>query len=714
MKILGRTQVYLFLVSVMMVFGLSACGGDQRGASDATSVMQAAANSANVSPSQDASSQTQAQTSIALPPMGWASWNAYGCNITEDLVKTAADVISGGLKKDGALMKAGYNYINVDDCWFAPNRDAQGNLVADPVKFPSGIKALADYVHARGLKFGIYEVPAAETCAQRNNLYPGHTNPMGSLGHEVQDANTFASWEVDYVKYDWCSPDGTTDEQVAGFQKMRAALNSAGAAMNRPIVYSINPNSFHVDKTGRSYDWGQVADLWRTTEDITYDTGTPGHQSTPDFSRIVNQNFYGNLFPEAQHTGAYNDADMMLAGFGLTAAQDQTHMSLWAISGAPLILGVDLTTPLSAATMDTLTNPEVLAVDQDPRGMQAIRVAVPQNGLGVWAKLLSGQGRRAVVLLNTTGSAAPITVNWKDLGLDPAASADVRDIWAHKDLGSHTSGYTVPAVPAGGSVMLAIVGTDDASKVQVAKPMTHEDGVARYTVNATTGGYIDVTYRNNGKSTMKVSLILNESVLTTIQLPVTTGQSQGTVTVYMPFVPGSNKLTFVLPGKGGRAPSIGKVTLIAAPQPALPPVIYEAESPTNIIQDASVQACNICSGHEKVGNFVNSDSSLQFNGIVAAADGNYAVPVVYISADDGGGQPRAMNVSVNNGPPIAVQFPGEGTWDFPILSSVQVVVPLKAGVANTIKFSMVSGNYGPDIDGLGEAASQPVSQPVKQ
>ncbi|MFM0375006.1 hypothetical protein [Paraburkholderia aspalathi] len=712
MKILGRTQVYLFFASIVMAFVLSGCGGDQQGSSNAASVAQVAANSANVS-AQDASSQTQSRgsiASIALPPMGWASWNAYGCNITEDLVKTAADVISDGLKKDGPLMKAGYSYINVDDCWFAPSRDAQGNLVADPVKFPSGIKALADYVHARGLKFGMYEVPAAETCAQRNNLYPGHTNPMGSLGHEVQDANTFVAWGVDYVKYDWCSPDGTVDDQVAGFQKMRDALNSAGAAVNRQIVYSINPNSFHTDKTGRSYDWGQVADLWRTTEDITYDTGTPGHQSTPDFSRIVNQNFYGNLFPEAQHTGVYNDADMMLAGFGLTAAQDQTHMSLWAISGAPLILGLDVTTPISSATMATLTNPEVLAVDQDPRGLQAIRVAVPQNGLGVWAKLLVGQGRRAVVLLNTTGSAAPITVNWKDLGLDPAAPASVRDIWAHKDLGSHRSEYTVSAVPAGGSVMLTIAGVDDASKIHPAKPGRHEDGAARYTVNATTGGYIDVTYRNEGTSSLKVPLTLNDSVLTTIQLPVTTGHAQGTVTLYMPFVPGSNTLSFALPDKGHHAPSIDKVTLIAAPQPALPPVAYQAESATNIIQDAAVQACNICSGHEKVGNFVNSDSSLQFNGIAVPVDGEYAVPVVYISADDGGGSPRALSVSVNNGPPVPVQFPGEGTWDFPILSSAQVTVPLKAGAANTVKFSVISGNYGPDIDGLG----QPISQPVKQ
>lgn len=696
MRILGRTQVYLFFVSAMLAFGLFACGGDQQNPADATNVVRAAANSSA------ALSATPSSPQNMLPPMGWATWNAYGCNINENLVEKAADTISGGLTKNGPLLKAGYIYINVDDCWFAPSRDSQGNLVADPTRFPTGMKALGDYIHARGLKFGIYEVPAAQTCAQRNNLYAGHTTPMGSSGHEVQDAQTFAAWGVDYLKYDWCTPDGTLEDQEAGFQKMRDALDNAAAAVNRRIVYSINPNSFHSDKTGRSFDWGQIADMWRTTEDITFVTGVPGAQSTPDFSRIVNQNFYGNLFPEAQHTGAYNDPDMMLAGFGLSPDQDQTHMSLWAIAGAPLILGVDFTIPVSPSTMATLTNPEVLAVDQDGHGLQAIRVAEPRNGLGVWAKLLSGKGRRAVVLLNTTGSAAPITVNWKDLGLDPAVSADVRDVWAHKDLGSHTSGYTAPVVPAGGSVMLTIAGADDAAKIQLATPTTNADGVARYTVNTATGGYIDVAYRNAGTAALKVPLILDEAVLTTVELAPTAKHTQGTVTLYMPFKPGSNELTFVLPSGA----AIGGVTLIAGPQPALPPVVYDAESPANFIQDATIQTCNICSGHAKVGNFVNSDSSLQFNGIAVATDGEYTVPINYVSADDGTGSPRAMNMSINNGPLVPVQFPGEGTWDFPILSSIQVTVPLKAGVANTIKFSVLPGNFGPDIDGLG--------QPVKQ
>jgi alpha-galactosidase len=170
MKIPCSVRVYLFFVSVLIAFGLFACGGDQQNPAVATSAVQAAAISPADPSAAPSSSQITGQSPIMLPPMGWASWNAYGCNINESLVKTAADTVSGGLKRDGTLMKAGYSYINVDDCWFAPARDPQGNLVADPIRFPDGMKALGDYIHARGLKFGIYEVPAAETCAQRNKM----------------------------------------------------------------------------------------------------------------------------------------------------------------------------------------------------------------------------------------------------------------------------------------------------------------------------------------------------------------------------------------------------------------------------------------------------------------------------------------------------------------------------------------------------------------
>lgn len=207
------------------------------------------------------------------PPMGWNTWNSFGCGISEQLIRDSADtLVSSGMKD------AGYDTVIVDDCWFDPNRDAQGNIHGDPVRFHSGMKALGDYIHSKGLKFGIYEVPTERTCGQSNNQYPGST---GSQGHEQQDADSFAAWGVDYLKYDWCAKTGTLDEQVAAFGKMRDALHNTG----RPIVYSINPNSFHDDKTGATYDWSAVANMWRTTEDIS--AAWDKHKTTNSYSMGV-------------------------------------------------------------------------------------------------------------------------------------------------------------------------------------------------------------------------------------------------------------------------------------------------------------------------------------------------------------------------------------------------------------------------------------------
>ncbi|WP_229691233.1 glycoside hydrolase family 27 protein, partial [Sphaerisporangium melleum] len=196
------------------------------------------------------------------PPMGWNSWNTFGCNISESLIKQMADaMVNSGLRD------LGYQYVVVDDCWMNSTRDSAGNLQANASRFPSGMKALGDYLHGKGLKFGIYQAPLDKTCAQYFNSYPGAT---GAQGHEEQDARQFAAWGVDYLKYDWCSPSGTIDDQVRTFAKMRDAL----AATGRPILYSINSNSVH-DKTGPRRNWGDVANIWRTTEDITnkWDTG---------------------------------------------------------------------------------------------------------------------------------------------------------------------------------------------------------------------------------------------------------------------------------------------------------------------------------------------------------------------------------------------------------------------------------------------------------
>jgi alpha-galactosidase len=372
------------------------------------------------------------------PPMGWNSWNTFGCNINETLIRQMADaLVSTGMRDRG------YQYVVVDDCWFNPNRDAQGNLQGDPGRFPSGMKSLGDYLHARGLKFGIYQVPVDQTCAQYFNTYPGST---GSLGHEVQDARQFAAWGVDYLKYDWCSPNGTIDEQVATFAKMRDAL----AATGRPIVYSINPNSIHA-KTGPLRNWSDVANLWRTTEDITnaWDTGqTNGYPM--GIQNIVNVNV-----PLASYAapGGFNDPDMMEVGRGvLTDTEQRSHFALWAVMAAPLIAGNDIRSS-SAATLTILNNADLIAVNQDSLGLQASQVSF-DGTRRVLAKRLAN-GDVAVALFNQGGGATTISTTAAAVG-KTGSSFTLRDLWTGAT--STTSGTISATVPGHGTAVYRISG----------------------------------------------------------------------------------------------------------------------------------------------------------------------------------------------------------------------------------------------------------------
>jgi alpha-galactosidase len=372
------------------------------------------------------------------PPLGWNSWNSFGCGVTEAAVRQAADaMVSSGMRD------AGYRYVVVDDCWFDPQRDAQGNLRAHPTKFPSGMKALGDYIHALGLKFGIYEVPTERTCAQRGGAHPGAT---GSLGHEAQDARTFASWGVDYLKYDWCSPDGTRDEQVARFTIMRDALRATG----RPIVYSINPNSYHAI-TGDKYNWGEVADLWRTTEDLL------------DIWQNGNTNSYpmgvGNVLdvtaPLAAQTGPthWNDPDMLVVGRpGLSLTESRTHFTLWALLAAPLMAGNDIRT-MSADVSAILRNPRLLAVNQDRLGAGGRRVR-DDGDVEVFAKPLS-DGSVAVGLFNRGGGTATVTTNAAQVGLS-GTSFTLTDLWTGAT--SSTAGQISASVGAHGVVAYRVAG----------------------------------------------------------------------------------------------------------------------------------------------------------------------------------------------------------------------------------------------------------------
>jgi alpha-galactosidase len=373
----------------------------------------------------------------ATPPMGWNSWNAFDCNINETKIKAAADaLVSSGMKD------AGYQYVCVDDCWMN-GRDSAGNIQWDTTKFPSGMASLGSYIHGKGLKFGIYSAPNTGTC---QGLYGNPSMPsvyVGSLGHEQQDAKSYAAWSVDYLKYDDCGG------PLSGFAPMRDALKSTG----RPIVYSINPyNGNTCDPTGAhtstcGLDLPGIANMWRISADIKATWG--------DVTRIIDID--ASLAPYAG-AGHWNDPDMLEVGnSGLSDTEARTHFSMWAIFAAPLIAGNDLGS-MSATTKATLTNTEVIAVDQDPLAEQGRLVASPGTNLQVWSKTLSGTNVRAVALLNRGTAAASITVQWSALGI-PTGAATVRDLWSHTDLGSFSGSYLASSIPSHGVVMLKVTST---------------------------------------------------------------------------------------------------------------------------------------------------------------------------------------------------------------------------------------------------------------
>ncbi|WP_127509355.1 glycoside hydrolase family 27 protein [Actinoplanes solisilvae] len=373
------------------------------------------------------------------PPMGWNSWNTFFCNINESLIRGMADsMVSSGMRD------AGYQYVVVDDCWMQSTRDSSGNLQGDPTRFPSGMKALGDYIHGKGLKFGIYQAPLDQTCAQYFDSYPGAT---GSQGHEVQDARQFAAWGVDYLKYDWCSPAGSISEQVATFAKMRDAL----AATGRPILYSINSNSIH-SKTGPQRNWGDVANIWRTTEDIQLVWKTDQTNGYP----MGVQNIIDVNVPLAGYAqpGGFNDPDMMEVGRGtLTDTEQRSHFAMWAVMTAPLIAGNDLRS-MSAATQTILKNPRLIAINQDALGRQGVQVAGDANQR-VLAKRLA-DGDVAVALFNQSNASRTISTTAAAIGKTGASTYSLVDAWTGGT--TSTSGTISASVPAHGTAVYRVSG----------------------------------------------------------------------------------------------------------------------------------------------------------------------------------------------------------------------------------------------------------------
>ena len=367
-------------------------------------------------------------TLAATPPMGWNSWNTFGEKIDETVVRGAADTfVNIGLKD------LGYEYVVIDDHWEG-GRDRQGNLIANPKKFPSGMKALADYIHSKGLKFGIYSCAGDKTCG----------GEVGSNGYEEQDAKVFAGWGVDFLKYDYCNAPEDFEIAMQRYTKMGNALKNTG----RPVLFSIcewGPRS--------PWLWGRKAggNMWRISFDVGDMWDTP-HNVRSCIGILAAIDASANHENHAG-PGGWNDPDMLVVGLsnqgfikggGCSNEEYQTQMSMWCMLASPLMIGCDIR-KMDEETKRILSNPEVIAIDQDKLGKQAYRVA-RTGSTDVWMKPLS-DGSVAIALLNRGESKTEITVNWKDLNIDPSVSLKIRDLWKHADLGSFKEKFSVETAP---------------------------------------------------------------------------------------------------------------------------------------------------------------------------------------------------------------------------------------------------------------------------
>jgi len=345
------------------------------------------------------------------PPMGWNSWNKFGCNINENLIKEIADAMVKNGMKD-----AGYEYIVIDDCWQIA-RDKQGNIIADPKRFPSGIKNLVDYVHSKGLKFGLYSDAGTYTCQKR----------PGSRGYEYQDARAYASWEVDYLKYDWCSHGKQNSE--ASYKLMRDALYAAG----RPIVFSICEWG-----TTKPWLWARdIGNLWRTTEDIQDCWDCINDWGGIGWTLILDKQ---SGLEQYAGPGHWNDPDMLEVGNGgMSDKEYRAHFSMWCMLSAPLMAGNDIRN-MSESIKKILTNKEVIALNQDPLGKQGFKYG-DFGDYEIWVKFLKDD-ELAIAFLNRGNRPINIVVNWKNILRKNGLRKNVyklKDLWKHKIIGNTKS-----------------------------------------------------------------------------------------------------------------------------------------------------------------------------------------------------------------------------------------------------------------------------------
>ncbi|MFI6034974.1 ricin-type beta-trefoil lectin domain protein [Streptomyces sp. NPDC051315] len=484
-----------------------------------------------------AQAATARQIPVPTAPMGWASWNSFAAKIDHNVIKQQVDAFVAA-----GLPAAGYQYVNIDEGWWQGTRDSAGNITVDESEWPGGMSAIADYIHSKGLKAGIYTDAGKDGCGYYFPTGRPAAPGSGSEGHYEQDMLQFSKWGFDFVKVDWCGGDAEGLDAATTYKAISDAVARATATTGRPLTLSICNWGYQ-----NTWNWAPgLAPMFRTSTDIVY------WGNKPSMTNLLS-NFDQGLHPTAQHTGYYNDPDMLMVGMdGFTAAQNRTHMNLWAISGTPLLAGNNLAT-MTAETAAILKNPEVIAVDQDPRGLQGVKVAEDTTGAQVYGKVLAGTGKRAVVLLNRTSSARNITVRWSDLGLTNA-SATVRDLWARADVGTYGTSYTAN-VPAGGSVMLTVTGGTEAS----GSTYTGTSSFSGVAAGSTGLKVVDVAYTNTASTARTATLKVNGQTATTVSFPPT-GSAQGTITLQVALSKGSSN-TIAFTG----APALADITVRPLP-----------------------------------------------------------------------------------------------------------------------------------------------------
>ncbi len=459
--------------------------------------------------------------------MGWSSWNSFSNTVdAHNVMEQARAMAANGMKR------AGYVYVNIDEGWWTGTRDAQGNIVVDPNQWPAlapgerpgDMSNIVRFIHKLGLKAGIYTDAGAAGCSMYPDLGPKYFH-AGSEGHYDQDFLQFARWGFDYVKVDWCGGDNEHLDPAVQYAQVARAIARAGALTAHPLYFSICEWGKNSPWTWAPNVGGSPANIWRTSGDIVPPI-VAGHEHADrkaSFTKML-ANFDQGIHPQAQHTGYYNDPDMMVLGMpGLTEEQNRLHMALWAISGAPLIAGADLT-KLTQAQLSDFTNPSVVAIDQDPAGLQAVKVSEPTPGVQVWSKPLAETGKRAVLLLNRTPSAASVSVKWTDLGLTGTAPT-IHDAWSGESLQASGDAYST-TLPAGDGVLLLIAGKDlpaatyqpseAAGEVLRTHPVRFADVRARPGL-----ARIQIVYRNPGPKPRFATLQVNGEVVTTVAFPPT-------------------------------------------------------------------------------------------------------------------------------------------------------------------------------------------------